>query len=347
MDPLAVPRLTVPDVVALRLGRDAALNAGASGYRFTVGHGETDNLEWTLESVHFPDPVTRWSAALYTTTQTAVIEQLMAELGILLDGVAFRELDGRIYTALVPFGGAARKPQPRWLLPIISRTSPALRQRLAAAHAADVSDWSGAVVEEWHERAEDELLERARAYLVGDLSALNEEQVAGRLDEQLRLVEEGLTWHFRLHAAGVDAIGRLGLELTRDHGWRVADVMDLFTGLSATTTGPAAAQEELAALGAGRGRGGGAAGRDDAGRRRAALPDHRRRPRAVPGRVGTARRALRDRLPDGRRAPGLAAAPAPGGRARARGPGRPRCRARGRPVAGRGAPDRHVGQQLR
>ena len=149
-----------------------------TGYRFTVGHGETDSLEWTLESVHFPDPVTRWSAALYTTTQTAVIEQLMAELGILLDGVAFRELDGRIYTALVPFGGAARKPQPRWLLPIISRTSPTLRQRLAAAHAADVNDWSGAVVEEWHERAEDDLLERGRAYLVGDLSAL--ERGAGR-----------------------------------------------------------------------------------------------------------------------------------------------------------------------
>jgi rifampicin phosphotransferase len=213
-----------------------------------VGQGETDSLEWTLESVHFPDPVTRWSAALYTTTQTAVIEQLMAELGILLDGIAFRELDGRIYTALVPFGGAARKPLPRWLLPIVSRTSTTLRQRLAAAHAADVSDWSGAVVEEWNERAEDDLMERGRAYLVGDLSALNGEQVAARLDEQHRLVEEGLTWHFRLHAAGVDAIGQLGLELTRDHGWRVADLMDLFTGLSATTTGPAAAQEDLAAL---------------------------------------------------------------------------------------------------
>ncbi len=224
------------------------MKAGPTGYRFTVGHGETDSLVWTLESVRFPDPVTRWSSALYTTTQTAIVEHLMAELGILLDGVAFRELDGRIYTAVVPFGGAARKPQPRWLLPILSRTSPTLRQRLAAAHAADVNDWSGAVVDEWHERAEDDLLERSRAYLVGDLTALNEEQVAARLDEQLRLVGEGLTWRFRLHAAGVDAIGRLGLELTRDHGWQVADLMDLFTGLSAATTGPAAALEEIAAL---------------------------------------------------------------------------------------------------
>ena len=124
LDPLAVPRLTCTDGRSPGPGTAAALNAGATGYRFTVGHGETDSLEWTLESVHFPDPVTRWSAALYTTTQTAVIEQLMAELGILLDGIAFRELDGRIYTALVPFGGAARKPLPRWLLPIVSRTSP-------------------------------------------------------------------------------------------------------------------------------------------------------------------------------------------------------------------------------
>ena len=56
-----------------RLGSAAALNTDATGYLFTVGQGETDSLEWTLESVHFPDPVTRWSAALYTTTQTAVI----------------------------------------------------------------------------------------------------------------------------------------------------------------------------------------------------------------------------------------------------------------------------------
>ena len=78
------------------LGAGNTPKVAVTGYRFTVGEGETDSLEWTLESVHFPDPVTRWSSALYTTTQTAINEQLMAELGILLDGVAFRELDGRI-----------------------------------------------------------------------------------------------------------------------------------------------------------------------------------------------------------------------------------------------------------
>ena len=187
-------------------------------------------------------------SALYTTTQTAMIEQLMAELGILLDGVAFRELDGRIYTALVPLGGAARKPQPRWLLPIVSRTSPTLRQRLAAAHAADVSDWSGAVVEEWLERAEDDLLERGRAYLVGDLTALNEEQVAGpprraapsgRGGADVALpAPRGRRRRHRPARAGADPGPRVAGH--RAHG-------SLLRAVGATT-GPAAAQEELAAL---------------------------------------------------------------------------------------------------
>jgi phosphohistidine swiveling domain-containing protein len=210
-----------------------------------VGEGATDDLDWTLEAGHFPDPVTRWSSALFTTTRTAVVERLMAEVGVLLDGIVYRELDGRIYTAVVPLGGASHKPRSRWLLPIVSRTSSALRQRLAAAHAADVDDWYGRVVEEWQDHVEDDLLQRGRGYLAGDLAALSEEQVAARLDEQLRFVEEGLTWYFQLYGACVDAIGRLGLELTRDHGWTVVELMDLFAGLSHTTTDPLEAQAAI------------------------------------------------------------------------------------------------------
>jgi len=68
------------------------------------------------------------------------------------------------------------------------------------------------------------------------------DEVAARLEEQLRFVEESFTWRARLHAAAVDAVGRLGLELSRDHGWPVADIMDLFVGLSGATTDPAVAQ---------------------------------------------------------------------------------------------------------
>ena len=171
----------------------------------------------------------------------------MAELGILLDGIAFRELDGRIYTALVPFGGAARTPLPRWLLPIVSRTSTTLRQRLAAAHAADVSDWSGAVVEEWNERAEDDLLERGRAYLVGDSPrSTGSRSQPGSTSSSVssRRGSRGTSGSTR------PASTPSASSVWSDPGPRLAGggPDGRLHGLSATTTGPAAAQEELAAL---------------------------------------------------------------------------------------------------
>ena len=72
----------------------------------------------------------------------------MEETGVLLDGVAAREFDGRDLHG----DGAARRPGPhaaRWLVPVMRRVRPELRRRLAAAHAADVTDWSGHTVEEW------------------------------------------------------------------------------------------------------------------------------------------------------------------------------------------------------
>jgi pyruvate,water dikinase len=172
--------------------------------------------------------------------ETEVVARVMEETGVLLDGVAAREFDGRVYTAIVPFGGGGRTS--RWLVPVLRRVRPELRRRLAAAHAADVADWPGQTVEEWKGGAEVDLLERGRGFLAGDLGALTAYQVAARLEEQLRFVEESFTWRARLHAAAVDAVGRLGLELSRDHGWSVAEIMDLVLGLSGTATDPAVAQ---------------------------------------------------------------------------------------------------------
>jgi pyruvate,water dikinase len=205
-------------------------------------------LVWRLETAHFPGPVTRWTSSLFTTMETEILANLMAEAGVLLDGVAYRELDGWIYTAVVPLGGRAREPSPRWLAPVLCRTKPSIRRRLSAAHTTDVIDRHGQAIEEWLGGKEDDLLERGRAFLVGDLGALTTSQVADRLEEQLRFVEECFTWHFRLHGAGADAIGRLGLELTTHHGWTVPEYLDLFTGLSDQTLGPVQGQRSIVAL---------------------------------------------------------------------------------------------------
>src|SRR2546423_227957 len=51
--------------------------------------------------------------------------------------------------------------------------------------------------------------------------------------------------HFRCRGAGIAAISTLGLELTRGHGFTTAEFAGLITGLSDTTTGPAASQQVI------------------------------------------------------------------------------------------------------
>jgi rifampicin phosphotransferase len=209
---------------------------------------QPDGLVWRFETAHFPGPVTRWSSELFTSTQQQIAARLMGEFGVLLDGVAFREIDGRIYVAAVPLGGRVRRLPLRWLTPVLCRTVPSMRKRMAAAHAADADSTLDQAVDDWLAGKQEDLLERGRAFLVGDLSALDERQVADRLDEQLRFVEECLTWHLRLRGAGANAIGRLGLELTAHHGWSVPEFLDLFIGLSHRTLGPVRAQQAIISL---------------------------------------------------------------------------------------------------
>ena len=229
-------------------GGDPLNPHGTVRYRADVTRAEDgadEGVLWSLDRAHFPAPVTRWSSALFTTTQTEVIHQLMAESGMLLDGIAYREVDGWIYRAVVPLGGRPHQPVPRWMVPVLCRTRPALRKRLAAAHAADVSDQTGTTVTRWRGGEEDLLRERGLGYLAGELTALTPRQVGARLEEQLRFVTECLTWHIRLHAATADAIGRLGLDLTANRGWTLPEFMDLFVGLSDATLGPADVQQAI------------------------------------------------------------------------------------------------------
>src|SRR5262249_20619532 len=121
-----------------------------------------EGVVWALDTAHFPAPATRWSSALFTTVQTRVLRQLMAEAGVLLDGIAHRDRNGWIYTAVVPIGGQQHDAVSPWLVPVVYRVRRTTRRRLAAAHAADVTDHLGLIVEEWLGGRAADLGERGR-----------------------------------------------------------------------------------------------------------------------------------------------------------------------------------------
>lgn len=201
-----------------------------------------DGLSWELEPSHFPAPLTRWTAEFFGRRQTAAIKDLCQKYGLVIDGVAFREFHGRAYTAIVPLGGKPRKPPPAFLVPLLCRVVPELRGRISRARAAERDDEMGRVMEEWLGAKEEAMLAEGRQLLHRPLDSASDADVAAALEAAADLAGRGIYQHFLLHAVGVLAIGSLGYELVNEHGWDKARFTELFTGLSDTSTGPAAAQ---------------------------------------------------------------------------------------------------------
>jgi pyruvate,water dikinase len=209
----------------------------------TDAHNDPDGrgLSWTLEDVHFPAPLTRWTATLWVKGETRAIKELCAQYGLLLDGVEMKEIGGRVYTSTVPLGGKVRKPPPAFLVPLLTRLVPELRRRIATMRRHEANEEYRTVVDRWLGSLEDELLAEGRRLLATDFSDADDAELADALGDGFALALRGCEEHFRLHGVGINEIGRLGLALSRA-GWTPAEVTELFTGLSDTSTGPARAQ---------------------------------------------------------------------------------------------------------
>jgi pyruvate,water dikinase len=201
-------------------------------------------LSWVLEDVHFPAPLTRWTATLWVKGETRAIKELCAEYGLLLDGVEMKEIGGRVYTATVPLGGKVRKAPPPFLVPVLTRLVPELRRRIATMRRHEANEEYRTIVDRWLGGLEDELLAEGRRLLAVDLSGADDAELADVLADAFALGLRGCEEHFRLHGVGINEIGRLGLALERA-GWTPAEVTELFTGLSGASTGPARSQAEV------------------------------------------------------------------------------------------------------
>ena len=209
---------------------------------------DTGGLTWSLEPSHFPAAPTRWTAQLFVTIQTEVLRRVTAEAGLPVDGLAMREFDGRVYTVVVPLGGKARKPPPAALVPLLCKVVPELRRRVAASKRWESEDRPAHIIDEWFGAKEAALLDEGRMFFRLDLEHHSGVKLAEAIDRAIAYAEDALFWHFYLHGAAVWQIGRLGMQLEAEHGWTDAEFAALFTGLSTTSTGPAAAQRALLTL---------------------------------------------------------------------------------------------------
>lgn len=204
---------------------------------------------WIKDRIHWSVPMTPVGATIVSPLVETMLAELFAEFGVPLERMLVRSFGGEIYTQEIEIGGTHNSgpPPPWWVGAVAFRCVPPLRRVATTARQAlpKLEAYPRAWEESW--RAEcSSRIEKARAV---DLRELNDEALAGHLDQ---LVEEVLTpnlrVHFRLVLPDIVALHDLAVCCREHLGWDDGQMLQLLAGLSATATEPARELAEIAEL---------------------------------------------------------------------------------------------------
>jgi rifampicin phosphotransferase len=203
---------------------------------------------WTREASHAPLPVSPFSAAALLDPLNNSIRQGFAEMGLLLDGLEARMIGGWEYMRVVPLGGREPPRLPGWLAPAMFRLVPALRRRIHDSVAAMQADVPGALVQRWWREWRPDFNARIQTLRERRLAALSDADLDSHLTEVRRLIADGMGVHSRLHTALAMILGEFAFTCRELLGWDETDTFSLLSGTSTTSTEPARALADVAAL---------------------------------------------------------------------------------------------------
>jgi rifampicin phosphotransferase len=205
---------------------------------------------WEREASHFPLPLSPMTHSLVTAGQNGAIVRAFTELGLLADGLEFREIGGWMYTRVVPMGGKDRPAPPAPLMWLLLRVHPQLRARVATARRALREDLPGQIVGRWHDETRPDLQRRNEALRDVDVKALDDRALLGHWVSVRSLLDDGIRAHFGL----APSIALAQFELIRVCqdllGWEEPRAFELLSGLSTMSTSPALALSALSKLAA-------------------------------------------------------------------------------------------------
>lgn len=173
--------------------------------------------------------------------------QLFQVLGVPADTVSMRQVNGFVYTRIVPFLGAksnTTKAPPDWLIKLVFRLHPELRRREKLSALALEGDASRKVIADWHERIRPHYVERNLAFQRVDLATLDDASLAKHVHDLVRYLRGSFQEHHRLH--GYD-IGPLAIYVVACKEWGIdaGDALAALAGASPSTTLP---RRQLAAI---------------------------------------------------------------------------------------------------
>ena len=205
---------------------------------------------WEREASHAPRPWTPLTSSLAYEDRNSSLRQVLADFGVLVEAVEFAEIGGWEYVRLVPLGGKDRPAPPSWLMPVLYRLMPPVRNRVRQAIEAVRSNRAGSLVDRWYKEWHPDLKQRIASLRSVDIPSLSDSELTSHWYSVVELFRYGARAHFTLHAAICFALAELAFASTEILGWEESRVWELLAGLSHMSTEPSRRLGELAAIAA-------------------------------------------------------------------------------------------------
>ena len=151
---------------------------------------------WLRDSLHFPDRLSPFGAEVWRSAVRVGLSEATGTFGLLIRTGELHIVDHRAYLEVIPFGARRLPPPPLWLLPVLIRTIPPIRSRIARAVDAVRSDAAGRILERWIDEDAPRLVAELKSRHAIDLAAMDVERLADHLDDALGFFERACTQHW-------------------------------------------------------------------------------------------------------------------------------------------------------
>lgn len=202
---------------------------------------------WERETTHFPAPISPMFRSAFLAPHAASMKNAFGEACLLAEGLDFKEIGGWVYQRLVPLGGKDRPAPPPFLMPLLIRLVPEMRDRIKGMVANARADKVGSYIEKWYAEWRPAQAARIAHLQAVDLAGLSDEELGEHLAAAARFLAESLPIHALISTADF-AVVDLVFACRDLLGWDEPRSLDLLSGLSESTSGPTRHLADLARM---------------------------------------------------------------------------------------------------
>jgi len=193
---------------------------------------------WEHDASHFPHASYPIDSIIPAVVADGM-RSLVAEFGYLFDGIEFRDIGGWTYQRLRPIGDKDGPNLPPFVMWLLVRLVPVMRERITVAREAVQSDKAGRYIERWQGEWLNELATTIRDLQAVDRSSLTDADLERHIDDVTDLATRGIEIHSLVHGSLAPIMFEFARTCEQLLGWDLAASLRLLGGTSFKSTEPA------------------------------------------------------------------------------------------------------------